>query len=712
MNASITRLGCSLILLLLCPIGLAAPIVHHDLELSLQPTEGRLKVEDTIILPQPVSSIEFSLHRNLQPSTASDFKLTPLGQTDTAAPVPVTYYRAEFASPVNRFTLNYEGVIQHSLEQMSQDYGGDLAQTPGTITRDGVFLSIASRWFPLFGRERLTFSLCAKLPDRWKSVSQGRELECGGWQEGSPQDDIYLIAAPYEVYRQQTATAEAMVFLRNPDPVTANRYLDATGHYLGLYSQLLGDYPYDKFALVENFWETGYGMPSFTLLGPTVIRLPFIIHTSYPHEVLHNWWGNGVYVDYGSGNWSEGLTSYLADHLLKEQRGAGSDYRRTTLQRYADIIAEQEDFPLTDFRGRHGQASQAIGYGKTTLFFHMLRRQLGDALFLKGLQRFYRDNLFQTAGFADLRRAFEAESGQELGPLFTQWTRRTGAPSLKISGVAVAETASGFSLKAELQQTQAAPAFRLQVPIVIQLEGHKQPLHHLLPMQDKTASLDLTLPARPLRLKVDPQFDLFRRLDPSEIPSSLGQLFGAEQLLVVLPSKAPDDIKTAYQALANGWATRAPGLEIVWDNQLKQLPADRAIWLFGGENQWLEHFIRGTKGNPIQLEETTVSLGGERLAREAHSFAVTSNHPTAPNQTIGWVAAHSAAAVPLLGRKLPHYMKYSYLAFQGEQVKNSLKGQWPLANSALSITLPGGEKQQDMPLAPKPPLTAILEGSN
>jgi aminopeptidase N len=115
-----------------------------------------------------------------------------------------------------------------------------------------------------------------------------------------------------------------MVLLREPDATLARPYLDATADYIRFYSQLIGPYPYAKFALVENFWETGYGMPSFTLLGSKVIRLPLILHSSYPHEILHNWWGNGVYVDTAGGNWSEGLTSYLADHLIREQQGRGA----------------------------------------------------------------------------------------------------------------------------------------------------------------------------------------------------------------------------------------------------------------------------------------------------------------------------------------------------------------------------------------------------
>src|SRR5919201_253633 len=162
-----------------------------------------------------------------------------------------------------------------------------------------------------------------------------------------------------------------MVFLRTPDATLARKYLDATAQYLALYNALLGPYPYAKFALVENSWESGYGMPSFTLLGSKVLRLPFIVSSSYPHEILHNWWGNGVFVDARQGNWAEGLTAYLADYLIQEQRGSATSYRRATLQKYTDYVATHSDMPLTAFRVRHNAASAAIGYGKALMVFHM-----------------------------------------------------------------------------------------------------------------------------------------------------------------------------------------------------------------------------------------------------------------------------------------------------------------------------------------------------
>ncbi len=42
-------------------------------------------------------------------------------------------------------------------------------------------------------------------------------------------------------------------------------------------------------------------MLSYTLLGRTVITMPFIVYTSLGREIAHNWWGNSVFVDQKKG---------------------------------------------------------------------------------------------------------------------------------------------------------------------------------------------------------------------------------------------------------------------------------------------------------------------------------------------------------------------------------------------------------------------------
>ena len=701
---------CFLLLILFNQISLADRIAHHDFSITLQPSEGLLKVEDTITVQNKITEVEVALHANLKIEASPGVTITPIETYDNSRSVPVQHYRLQLAQPGKQFSLRYSGTIQHSLQQISKDYAGDLSQTPGIISEEGVYLSAASYWFPHIGTDYLTFSIQAQLPEGWQLISQGDSLG-DGWQEHSPQDDIYIVAAPYQIYQRKTPIARAMVYLRNPDPAIANQYLDATEHYLALYSELLGAYPYSKFALVENFWETGYGMPSFTLLGPTVIRLPFIIHTSYPHEILHNWWGNGVYPDYASGNWSEGLTSYLADHLLREQRGMGADYRSTTLQRYADSVKSQQDFPLTAFRSRHGQASQAIGYGKTMMFFHMLRQQLGDATFIEGLQHFYKSNLFKVANFDAIRRSFEFVSKRSLSAEFKQWTTRTGAPALQLDDVAVSKATTGYKLTATLTQTQTEPAFNLQIPILIQVEGESEYRRHLFSMRQRQAMLELHFKKPPLRIKVDPQFDLFRQLDPSEIPSSFAQLFGADKVLIILPSNASAEIKSEYTTLADNWARDSSALEIKWDREVEQLPTNQAIWLFGQSNTLLKTFSESIGKELFSNQKAQFFINKKPFLTATHSIAVTAPNPSNPKYTIGLFAAQAADAVHRLGRKLPHYKKYSYLVFEGIEANNIYKGKWPLNNSALHFTLDKDQATAEPPLTPRPALTDAIKNS-
>lgn len=665
-------------------------------------------MEDTISMQNEISEIEFALHQNLRIEASPEFTITPIKSYDNSHAVPVQHYRIQLAQPSKQFSLRYSGTIHHSLQQISKDYAGDLTQTPGIISEEGVYLSVASYWFPQIGTDYLTFSIQAQLPKGWQLISQGDALG-GGWEEHSPQNNIYLIAAPYQIYQRKTPIAEAMVYLRTPDPAIADQYLDATEYYLEFYSELLGAYPYSKFALVENFWETGYGMPSFTLLGPTVIRLPFIIHTSYPHEILHNWWGNGVYPDYASGNWSEGLTSYLADHLLQEQRGMGADYRRTTLQRYADSVKSQQDFPLTAFRGRHGQASQAIGYGKTMMFFHMLRQQLGDAIFIEGLQHFYKSNLFKVADFDAIRHSFEFASKKTLGAEFKQWTTQTGAPALQLDDVAVNKTATGYKLTAALTQIQTEPVFNLRIPILIQLEGEEKYQHHLFSMNQRQAILELHFKNQPLRIKVDPQFDLFRQLDPSEIPSSFAQLFGADKVLIVLPSNASAEIISEYTKLADNWARHPSALEIKWDREVKQLPVNQAVWLFGQSNQLLQTIKKSTERELFSNQAAQFIINKKPFSAATHSIAVAVPNPFNPKYTVGWFAAHTPDVIHRLGRKLPHYKKYSYLVFEGAEAHNIYKGKWPLNNSALHFTVDKEQAIAELPLTPHPALTDAIK---
>ncbi|QYZ64961.1 MAG: M1 family peptidase [Gammaproteobacteria bacterium (ex Lamellibrachia satsuma)] len=699
-NNRLLRFILPMILLLASHTLLAQPVVDHRIEVSIDPETGSLTVKDTVTLPDN-GNTGFTLHAGLKARI-----LTPgvqLSQTSRAnREIPLQGYRVSLPQGVKQFTLEYTGKIKHGFTTTHESTGRSRQRLAGTISSEGVFLDAGVAWYPRFSGSLKTFSLSVDLPDGWLVVSQGsgpvkaQDSKTTVWSANLPQDDIYLIAAPFHFYSKQQGNTEAQVFLRQKDPNLAERYLQATSRYLTLYEKLIGPYPYAKFALVENFWETGYGMPSFTLLGSRVIRLPFIIYTSYPHEILHNWWGNGVYVDYAHGNWSEGLTSYLADHLLKEQRGQGMAYRRSALQRYGDFVRDSNDFPLTAFRSRHTSASQSVGYDKALMMFHMLRRKLGDEQFVQGLRSFYRDNQFKQAGYAELRSAFEQVSGSDLRAFFQQWTERKGAPRLELSELKVAAQADGYRLSGKLRQTQAAAPFELDIPIIIYL-ADAPPLRMILPMREHSLDLNFTLAGKPLRLEIDPWLDLFRELHPDEVPPVFSKLFGAEQLLIVLPADAREPLLEGYGQLANQWASGNNNIEIRLDKDLSQLPEDRQIWLMGRENQFLEILNKTLNNKDYYFSDETVSIKHKTFPRSAHSFALAGRSES--GNTIAWLTSDDPASLPGLARKLPHYGKYSYLVFEGERPDNRAKGQWDASRSPLQRQFHSGPVDRITPPA-------------
>ncbi len=679
--------------------GISLPVIHHQLQVKVDPQDSRLQAADRLQLPKAVRTFEFMLHDGLEPRLESPAgRLLPL--SSVPASVPARRYRAELEQPAKTLTLSWNGRIRHPVTGDGHSRRG----TPGTLSAEGVYLAGSTLWYPWSRAHLVTFEMTIGLPRGWQAISQGRPVD-GGWREDHPQDDIYLVAGRYQRYERTLGRTTAMVWLRHADDGLANRYLDATGRYIGLYDHLIGPYPYAKFALVENFWESGYGMPSFTLLGPGVIRLPFILHSSYPHEILHNWWGNSVYVDYASGNWAEGLTSYLADHLLKEQQGQGAAYRRDTLLNYANWVKSGRDLSLVRFRGRHGEASQAAGYGRMLMFMHMLRLRLGDRSFIEGLRHFYRHNRFRIASFDDLQASFEAASGKSLDAEFRQWTRRTGAPALALEKVSAREEDGRWRLTGVLHQTQEEAPFRLRVPLYVQLEGTRQPVLRWLEMKTRKLPFELVFDRRPLQLRVDPLYDLFRRLGSDEIPPSLSALFSADELTLILPRKAPRARREAWKSLATAWQQRYPQARVRWDDELEQLPTDSAFWVLDAENRFAPPMLELLSSRGVKTTADSVTLDGQNhsLADNSLVLAIRTSVPA------GLALSASNRAIAALARKLPHYGKYGYLLFEGDGAVNLVKGQWPAGARALSVVLVQDQTLPPLQPADHPPLARLAE---
>lgn len=210
-------------------------------------------------------------------------------------------------------------------------FDGPSAGMPdGIIDKENVFLM--GGWYPV-PQGMTQYTLSVTLPRDFTAVSEAERIEVAHSDNLSthlfhfdyPLDGLHLAASSnYRVKKDRYNDIVIESYFFREDAALADTYIEHAKQYLELYETLLTPYPYKRFAIVENILPTGYALPTFTLLGREVVRLPFIVKTSLAHEILHQWFGNYVYIDHAHGNWAEGLTSYLSDYFLEENRGAAA----------------------------------------------------------------------------------------------------------------------------------------------------------------------------------------------------------------------------------------------------------------------------------------------------------------------------------------------------------------------------------------------------
>jgi len=295
-------------------------------------------------------------------------------------------------------------------------------------------------------------------------------------------------------------------------------YIEKTKSYIKLYESIIGDYPFKTFNIVENQFQTGYSMPTFTLIGSRIIDKPFLLETSLGHEILHQWFGNSIFNDFEKGNWVEGITTYLADHHYKEEKGTGYLYRKNILHNYNVTVDKNSSFPLGKFIVKTDKASSAIGYGKGTFAFHMLQKSLGEEKFFTILKDFYQTYRFKEVTYTEIKKFFSQKSGKDLQALFHFLFEEESIIDFKVSNIKTLYHDKQYHLAFDISTGLKTENLILPLTIMIDDKVYETKI-------ENNSSLSFTLNSRPHTLTLDPYCDLFRHLSPPEKLSTLSSHF-------------------------------------------------------------------------------------------------------------------------------------------------------------------------------------------
>ena len=624
---------------------LEGPAVEYSILVQISPSEGTLSGQARIELPERPQGGRWLVDvRGMEVISAT---------LDGKALKPRDgYLKVKKGSLLVAYSLSAAPGSQYADPANPGVVAGNLISTEGVALTGG--------WYPeVEGVELAYFSLKALLPQGYEAVSEAEEITVHtgeGMLEFSflfpyPVDGVTLAAGPYRVYRAEVAGIEVYGYFLPEDEGLAEDYVREAVRFIDLYSALLGKYPYTRFSVVENILPTGYSMPTYTLLGRDVLRLPFILSTSLGHEVLHQWFGSGVYADGSGGNWSEGLTAYLADHYYEELKGAGAAHRKRLMLDYNSYVRPEGEFALEAFRFRTDRASRSIGYGKGAMVFHMLKMEIGEEAFFRMLGRFASDNRFRLASWLDIRAAAEEASGSELGWFFDQWVGRKGHIHMHL----VKPT---YLLKdgrhiARFVLEQEGEPYRFRLPVTVSA-GAGAAAAELVDVAGKKTVVEIEVPALPVELVLDPGYDLMRDIGDEETPPLISAILGARRKVFVLPADGQEAL--VYAPLAQ--ELKGMGFEMMEEGEVDLGLLRKAALVVPGAGSVLINSIYA--GGPADWPGEGF---GEGFVMELFE------NPFARRMPVARVFASSVEQAGLAAPKLSHYGRYSRLRFAGGSIR-------------------------------------------
>jgi aminopeptidase N len=273
-------------------------------------------------------------------------------------------------------------------------------------------------------------------------------------------------------------------------------------------SRIIGPFPYGKLAHVESSTRYGgmenssaifyaRGMFAARRMGEGVVR----------HETAHQWFGDAVTERDWRHLWlSEGFASYF-DLVFAAALGDDSALGRgMRAEARGYLVSEVVDRPLVDSAAQDLMGLlNANSYNKGAWLLHMLRTEVGDSAFFRGVREYYRTYRDSAVLSEDFERVMERVAGRDLGWFFGQWLYQPGYPQLAVD-VQVDSMAKRAVVRVRQAQPVAWGRFRLPRVEVrfLALDEAIGDRAFALDSAQTDGSFTFDLPRAPTGLRIDP----------------------------------------------------------------------------------------------------------------------------------------------------------------------------------------------------------------
>lgn len=278
---------------------------------------------------------------------------------------------------------------------------------------------------------------------------------------------------------------------------------------MDFYQDLIGPYAYEKLANVQSKTIFG-GMENSSCIFyyEKSVKGKNDVKSLLAHEIAHQWFGDAVTEKDWHHVWlSEGFATYLeavyADSMLPNR-----SLEKSMLKMREEVIEANKTNPkplidntITDFK----KLLSTNSYQKGAWVLHMLRNELGNDVFWKGIRLFYANYKNGNALTEDFANIMEQVSGRDLDIFFDQWVIRPEIPGLEWSWK---YNAVSKSADCKFIQTNKTGTFSFPLTLKIMDQSGKNVKFVTLNVTSADTVMSVPVPFIPISVEVDPYANL------------------------------------------------------------------------------------------------------------------------------------------------------------------------------------------------------------
>jgi aminopeptidase N len=496
-------------------------VLHYDLAFNLSDTSNVIWGEARLKIKTRANLVSRNLRLDLNAMTVSQakFATAPAGFTYEEGALNLALPASISAGDTIDVAVSYHGEPKDGLIIGNNKFGRRTFFADNWPDRGRY-------WFPGIDHpsDKSSVSMRVTLPGHYTVIANGSLLRVEAsapgyktwhWSEPVPIPTYCMVfgAADFAVIPADNgATLPVSFYVYPEDAPHAAKNFGRVHEMVRFFTSRFGAYPFAKLALVQS--STRYGgmeNASAIFFAEKSLGAGRDIEGTTAHEIAHQWFGDSATEADWRHLWlSEGFATY-GEALFFEHADGGAKFRENMKAKRASYFAfaERKPGPILDRTITNYMALLSPNnYAKAAWVLHMLRNEIGDETFWRGVRAYYARHEKGNALTQDFRAVMEETSGESLAWFFQQWLEQPDYPRVRAQWQ---WHPAQQRLELVLRQTQAESLYRL--PIELALIDGETKTESRVEMKEREQKFLLPAKREPREVIFDPHVKLLMAVE-------------------------------------------------------------------------------------------------------------------------------------------------------------------------------------------------------